>query len=252
MISILTAQVPAQPIAPTTNWLPDNVVISWTAPDNGGSPITGYTVMIRQSDANTFAVSTFCDISTSTETTCTVPVIALKAPPFSLDWGTDVHATVKAINIYGSSIESSAGNGAIITTTPGAPTSLAEVVAQRTKSTLGLSWIEPVFIGGAVIVDYRVNIAEQGKSYSVAATGVVGSSYTLTGLTAGKTYQFKVEARNSYSYSASSSVLTLLCAFVPDSPTTITTANVIDRVSVTWNEPVANGSPITSYKILIR
>ena len=233
-------------------WIPDDVVISWTAPDNGGSPITGYSVKIRQSDAMTYTVNTFCDMSTSTATSCTVPVIALKAAPFSLDWGTNVHATVKAINIYGSSTQSAAGNGAIITTTPGSPTNLVEVVAQRTKSTLGLSWTEPVFIGGAAIVDYRVNIAEQGKSYTVAATGVTSTSYTVTGLTAGKTYAFKVEARNSYSYSASSSPITLLCAFVPDSPTTITTANLNDKVSVTWNEPVTNGSPIIEYKIFIK
>jgi len=227
-------------------------VISWTAPDNGGSPITGYTVKIRQSDATTFTVhSASCDMSSSTATTCTVPVSALRAAPYSLEWGTNVHATVAAINAYGSSTVSAAGNGAIITTTPGAPTSLTEVVASRTKSTLGLSWTAPVFIGGAAIIDYRVNVAEQGQSYSVAATGVTSTSYTVTGLTAGKTYELKVEARNSYGYSASSSVLTLLCAFVPDSPTTITTANVNDKVSVSWNAPVTNGSPITAYKILI-
>jgi hypothetical protein len=199
-------------------------VISWTAPDNGGSPITGYTVKIRQSDATTFSVHyASCDMSASTSTSCTVPVSALRASPFSLEWGTNVHATVIAINAYGSSSESAAGNGAIITTTPGAPTSLTEVVAERTKSTLGLSWTAPVFTGGAVIIDYRINIAEQGKSYTVAATGVTSTSYTVTGLTAGKTYELKVEARNSYDYSSSSSVLTLLCAFIPDSPTTITT-----------------------------
>ena len=71
-------------------------------------------------------------------------------------------------------------------------------------------------------------------------------------MTAGKTYEFKVEARNSYGYSASSGVLTLLCAFVPNSPTTVTTANVNDKISVTWSEPITNGSPITAYKILIK
>ena len=228
-------------------------MISWTAPDNGGSPITGYTVKIRQSDATTFSVHyASCDMSASTATSCTVPVSALRASPFSLEWGTNVHTTVIAINAYGSSSESAAGNGAIITTTPGAPTSLTEVVAERTKSTLGLSWTAPVFTGGAVIIDYRINIAELGKSYTVAATGVTSTSYTVTGLTAGKTYELKVEARNSYDYSSSSSILTLLCAFIPDSPTIITTLNVNDKFSVTWNEPVANGSPITAYKILIK
>ena len=117
---------------------------------------------------------------------------------------------------------------------------------------MGLSWTAPVFIGGAIIIDYRINIAEVGQSYSVVASGVTSTSYTVTGLTAGKTYELKVEARNSYGYSASSSILTMLCAFVPDSPTTITTANVNDKVSVSWNEPVTNGSPITAYKIIIK
>jgi len=99
-------------------------------------------------------------MSASTATTCTVPVTALKAAPFSLEWGTNVHATVTAINAYGSSTVSEAGNGAIISTTPGVPTSLTEIVAQRTKSALGLTWTAPVFIGDSIIIDYRVNIAE--------------------------------------------------------------------------------------------
>ena len=77
-------------------------------------------------------------------------------------------------------------------------------------------------------------------------------SYTITGLVAGKTYQFYVESRNSYGYSAASSIITLLCAFAPDSPTTVATANVNDKVSLTWSEPITNGSPITAYKILIK
>jgi hypothetical protein len=64
--------------------------------------------------------------------------------------------------LYGDSLESLEGNGAVITTAPGAPTDLVEVYEQRTKSTLGLSWVAPVFTGGATIEDYRVNIAEQG------------------------------------------------------------------------------------------
>ena len=61
---------------------------------------------------------TNCDMSTSTATTCTIPVTALRVSPFSLGWGTSVYAKVVAKNIYGSSLESSDGNGALITTTP--------------------------------------------------------------------------------------------------------------------------------------
>jgi hypothetical protein len=41
---------------------------------------------------------------------------------------------VFATNAYGDSEISLAGNGAVLTTVPGAPTDLTEVVAQRTKS----------------------------------------------------------------------------------------------------------------------
>ena len=158
---------------------------------------------------------------------------------------------VSAINIYGSSIESLEGNGAIITTTPDAPTNLIEVTEQRTKSTLGLAWTAPAFTGGAVIDEYRVSYAEQGGTFSVLESSVVGTSYLATGLTAGTTYEFRLEAKNSYSYSAFSETLTLLCAFVPDPPATVASANTNELVTITWSDPVTNGSPITAYKILV-
>ena len=99
-------------------------------------------------------------MTSSTATTCSIAVTTLRAEPFNLDWGTSVFAKVIASNIYGDSLASPEGNGAVITTTPDVPTNIAEVYEQRTKSTLGLSWVAPVFTGGAVIEDYRVNIAE--------------------------------------------------------------------------------------------
>ena len=134
--------------------------MTWVEPDSGGSPITGYRIRFVLNDGVTYSTEpTNCDQSSSTATSCTVPVTALKAAPFSLDWGTSVYAKVTAINVYGDSLESSEGNGAIITTTPDPPTDLVEVYEQRTKSTLAISWSPPVFTGGAIIDDYRVNIA---------------------------------------------------------------------------------------------
>ncbi len=67
-----------------------------------------------------------CDMFASIATTCTIPVTVLRSSPYSLEWGSSVYAKVVAKNIYGSSIESNAGNGAIITTTPDAPFGLIE------------------------------------------------------------------------------------------------------------------------------
>jgi len=81
------------------------------------------------------------------------------------------------LNLYGSSLESSTGNGAIITTTPDSPINLAEDTSLRTKSTLGLTWSKADFIGGAEIIDYRINIASSGGSYSVLASNVANPIY---------------------------------------------------------------------------
>jgi hypothetical protein len=68
-------------------------------------------------------------------------------------------------------------------------------------------------------------MAQSDGTYSILASNVVSSSYTAIDLTAGVTYQFKIESRNSYGYSTYSGSISLLCAFVPDPPTTVSTSN---------------------------
>ena len=84
------------------------------------------------------------------------------------------------------------------------------------------------------------------------ASGVTDTAYLATGLTFGVTYEFKIESRNSYGYSGYSETTTLLCAFKPDPPLTLFTANTNELVTITWDEPIANGSPITAYKVLVQ
>jgi hypothetical protein len=62
-VTILAAQIPDIPAAPTTSisdrW---SVVIDWSAPYNGGTPIISYTVEIRTSDVTVYRVdSTDCN-----------------------------------------------------------------------------------------------------------------------------------------------------------------------------------------------
>lgn len=46
MVAILAAQKPEVPLAPTTSFYEGTVTISWSAPHNGGSEITLYSVII--------------------------------------------------------------------------------------------------------------------------------------------------------------------------------------------------------------
>ena len=136
---------------------PDVITVNWSAPDDGGSPITGYEVTFRENDAVTYSVETSnCDMSLSLETTCVVPVAAVRASPFSLDWGSSVFVRVSAINVYGLSDASSEGNGAVIVTKPDPPTGVSEVIAERTGDTITLTWTAPVFTGGDAIIDYNI------------------------------------------------------------------------------------------------
>lgn len=93
----------------------------------------------------------------------------LRASPYNLNWGDSVYAKVQATNIKGVSDESDAGNGATIVTSPEAPTNLQEDSLVRSFTTLGLTWDTP-YDGGASIIEYRVNVAIQGQSFSVLGT----------------------------------------------------------------------------------
>jgi cellulose 1,4-beta-cellobiosidase len=84
-------------------------------------------------------------------------------------------------------------------------------------------------------------MAESGGAFSVLASSLTSTEYLANSLSFGTTYDFKVESRNSYGYSAYSSTTSLLCAYIPDHPATVTTTNTNDQVTVSWSDPVANG-----------
>lgn len=93
-----------------------------------------------------------------------------------------------------------------------------------------------MFTGGDVIEDYRLSFKQSSDSeYAILESAVPTNSYLATGLQFGITYDFRVEARNSYSYSAPSTSLRLLCAFKPEPPLSVTTQNQNDLVVVAWD-----------------
>jgi hypothetical protein len=68
----------------------------------------------------------------------------------------------------------------------------------------------------------------------------------------GVSYKFRVEAQNSFGFSAYSDQLTLMCAHVPDKIFVPSTANANENVIINWNKPIEHGSAITGYKVYIR
>jgi hypothetical protein len=134
-LAIIAATIPDVPASPTTAVSGDNILITWDAPYNGGSTVTGYVIKLRTVDEVTFIEDTVhCDgvnkLTIINTRSCQVPISVLIVEPYNLPWGSSIYANVKAFNIIGESGTSDAGNGALIVIAPDAPINLQNVAAQ--------------------------------------------------------------------------------------------------------------------------
>jgi len=71
-----------------------------------------------------------------------------------LEFGDSIFAKVVAINYYGESLESDAGNGAIIVFVPDSPINLQNKLDVTTAYVIGFTWQDGTSTGGAPILDY--------------------------------------------------------------------------------------------------
>ena len=129
---------------------------------------------------------------------------------------------------------------------PSVPTSLTAVGGVTRAS---LAWIAPTQSGGAEVTDYVVEYSSNsGSTWTVFADGVsTSTSATVTGLTNGTTYQFRVKAVSSGGTSEASSTATAIVG-VPSAPTSLSATPLGLSVRLSWTAPTQNGgSAITDY-----
>ncbi len=80
-------------------------------------------------------------------------------------------------------------------TTPGVPTGVSATSNANTQSVV--SWTAPSSTGGSAITAYVVSYSgDGGQTWQNATISVTSSPFTVTGLTNGTTYQFRVAATN--------------------------------------------------------
>ena len=140
---MICATTPLRPDAPTTVVEGDKLAVYWTAPSEQGIAITAYQVLVRQSDLVFSEELINCDASDAAIVSalkCQIPLSSIYASPYSLVQGNDIYAKVVAINFYGSSETSLAGNGAKVVKVPDAPTSLANNPSVTSMTQIGFSW----------------------------------------------------------------------------------------------------------------
>ena len=170
------ATVPGAPTGATATRGNAQATVTFTAPaSNGGSAITGYTVMSNPAGA----------VDTNAGTTSLSHVIA------GLTNGTAYTFMVTATNAVGTSVASSPSNSVTPATVPGAPTG-ATATSGNAQATV--TFIAPASNGGAAITGYTVTSNPAGGVDSNA--GTTGLSHVITSLTNGTAYTFTVTATN--------------------------------------------------------
>jgi uncharacterized delta-60 repeat protein len=204
--------------------------VTWTAPaNNGGLPITGYTVTVDP-DSN-----------------ATVLVTGTSAVITGLTTGHLNTFTVAAVtaNGAGASFSSSA---TLIATAPATPAAPALSVAGL--QSLTASWAAPAD-NGSPVSTYRVQYSTDSTfATSVQTVDVNATSYTITGLIAGQTVYVKVSASNALGFGATSVVSSAAPGTAPSAPTGVSASrNSNTSANVSWSAPASNGYAITSYTV---
>ncbi len=129
-----------------------------------------------------------------------------------------------------------------------APTGLA--VTATTTSSISLSWTAPTPPANCTISSYVIDDGTANPPTAVAASGVTGITYTVSGLTANTTYYFTVAAVDAFGTSSASAAISGKTQTATVAPT-ITTQPVSQSVTAGQTATfsvVATGTPAPTYQ----
>ncbi len=194
-----------------------SLTVTWTAPSNDGTAITGYTAT---------AVDGLSTLTCTTVLlTCTIS---------SLVNGTEYTVTLVASNAAGDSTASSSLNETPLSV-PSAPTN---VQVTRVFDGITVTWTAPTLTGGAAITDYTVTASPNDASGAVTCSWTTGDgalTCDLTGVSNTANYSIVVVATNSVGDSAGSASASTNGYSAPGAPTisSITPGNTTLTLSIT-------------------
>ena len=232
-LALGTATVPCAPINVTATEGAGQATVSWGEPGSGGSAITGYDV--------TRYVGGVAQGTTSVGAVTGTTVGGLTN-------GTTYTFRVVAKNAAGTGPLSSVSNAVTPRTVPDAPTG---VIAAAGAGQATVSWAAPGFNGGSAITGYEVTRYLSGVAQGTTSVAGPVTQTTVSGLTNGATWTFKVAAVNIAGaglLSAASNPVTPMTA--PDAPTSVTASATAGQATVSWAAPAFNGGgAVTGYDV---
>ena len=208
----------------------ESITLSWTAPNDFGSAITGYLIERESPIGNGF-----------TTLTTTGPNVNYSDP--GLTSVTEYNYRISAINSYGNS--STTMSSAI--TLPAPPTDVL-VTPSSSTSELVITWNTPTLTTG--ITGYQV-VREDGIGAGFTPISVAsGTTFTDTGLTSNIYYNYKLKSVSSQGTSEFSNTYSQTTFHVPDPVTTLSaTAGDLIDAGLTWTAPTIPYASVTGYEI---
>lgn len=143
-------------------------------------------------------------------------------------------------------------------TAPGAPTGVSATAGDTTAL---VTWTAPTVTGAAPLADYEVAYSSNNGSNwsSTTSVGSAATSFTVTGLTNGTDYLFRVRALNdatvafaaaesSWDTMTSGSAVTPSSGLNPPATVSGTTGTTSGSLVVTWTPPSSGTAP-TTYQV---
>nr|XP_015820290.2 titin isoform X2 [Nothobranchius furzeri] len=202
--------VPAAPCTPYASTVTKySMVVEWEPPArDGGSPIIGYIIERKEKNSILWTkLNKFLLSDTRFKTS-------------GLEEGIEYEFRVFAENVAGLSPCSNTSE-CYVARDPCDPPGKPEAVVV-TRDSITLQWEKPKYDGGSTITGYVVEKKEQpdGRWMKANFTNVIENLFTVTGLTGGQSYEFRITARNGAGvWSIPSESLTILAQDVIEAPT---------------------------------
>jgi hypothetical protein len=181
-VLFVPTQVPGKVTNVTATAGQAGATVSWTAPSSGDTPTS-------------YVVTPFIGSTAQPQTTVTGTPPATSATVRNLTPGTAYTFTVHAANANGSGPESAASNS-ITPLAASAPTAPTNVSAAPATSQALVSWTDPSSDGGSSITGYSITPFIGSTAQTPVQATPDKTSATVTGLTNGTSYTFKVTATN--------------------------------------------------------
>ncbi|MCK5291781.1 MAG: right-handed parallel beta-helix repeat-containing protein [Thermoplasmata archaeon] len=230
------ATVPSPPLGLAAVAESRLVTLTWMPPsDTGGSPVTNFKI--------------YRGVSSGGESLLAEVGYVQQYVDIGLANGVTYYYRITAKNEVGEGVmsEEVAATPAAILTVPGQPTRLVASTGDREVT---LTWAPPADNGGSPIANYSVYRGpfSGGEAFLVEIGDEL--TYTDSGLMNGRTYSYRVTAKNAIGEGSRSDSISAVPMVVPGPPIALAVEEGDGRITLRWMPPIDDGgSPVTHYSV---